>query len=64
MHCIWIDINEKHLDQALDLKVIDKKGELKDISKADLVVLSIPVDASVAIVEEVLDNISDDCFSY
>jgi prephenate dehydrogenase len=56
-----VDINEKHVDQALDLKVIDKKGELKDISKADLVVLSIPVDSSLAIVEEVLDNISDDC---
>jgi len=57
---IGVDINDKHVDQALDLKVIDKKGDLKDVSEADLVVLSIPVDASVAIIEEILENISDD----
>ena len=57
---VGVDINENHEDQALDLNVIDEKGDLKDISEADLVVLSIPVDSSVAIIEEVLESISDD----
>ena len=54
-----IDSNESHLNEALDLKVVDEKAELKDIFNADLVVLSVPVDASLQIVGNVLDNISD-----
>jgi prephenate dehydrogenase len=55
-----IDINEKNLNEALDLNIIDKKGKLNDLVNGDLVVLSIPVDASVEIIDSVLDNISDD----
>ncbi len=54
-----IDINDENLNDALDLKIIDKKGTLNDLSEADLVILSIPVDASIQIIEEVLNNISD-----
>ena len=54
-----IDVNEEHLDQALDLKLIDKKGQLEELAYADLVVLSIPVDASLEIIDKVLENISD-----
>ncbi len=28
-----IDVNEEHLDQALDLKLIDKKGQIGGIGK-------------------------------
>ena len=54
-----IDTNESHLTEALELNIIDKKAYLKDISNADLVILSIPVDASLELVDEVLSNISD-----
>ena len=54
-----IDSNEAHLSEALELKVVDEKATLKDIDNADLVVLSVPVDASLQIVDEVLNNISD-----
>ncbi len=54
-----IDVNEEHLDQALNLKLIDKKGQVDELAKADLVVLSIPVDASLEIIDKVLENISD-----
>ena len=54
-----IDINEEHLDQALGLKLIDKKSQLKDLENAELVILSIPVDTSVDIINEVLDTVSD-----
>lgn len=56
---IGIDINEENLNAALDLNIIDKKGSINDLSQADLVVMSIPVDISVEIVENVLRTISD-----
>ena len=54
-----IDSNETHLNEALELKIVDEKATLKDIVNADLVVLSVPVDASLQIVDEVLNIISD-----
>lgn len=47
------------LDQALSLKLIDKKATLDDIENADLVIISIPVDATVELLPSILDNISD-----
>lgn len=54
-----IDNSEDHLNQALELGVIDHKAVLEDLDKADLVVLAIPVDASVIVLPQVLDKISD-----
>ncbi len=55
-----IDHNPVHLSEALSLKVIDKKANFTDLKNADLVILSIPVDASVNVIVQILDNISDD----
>ncbi|WP_281846867.1 prephenate dehydrogenase [Olleya namhaensis] len=54
-----IDKSEDHINQALELGVIDHKATFEDLDKADLVVLAIPVDASVSVLPEVLDKISD-----
>ena len=54
-----IDKSEDHINQALELGVIDHKATFKDLDKADLVVLAIPVDASVSVLPDVLDKISD-----
>ncbi|MBL7559157.1 prephenate dehydrogenase [Olleya sp. YSTF-M6] len=54
-----IDKSEDHLNQALDLGVINNKATLEDLDKADLVVLAIPVDVSVTLLPTVLDKISD-----
>lgn len=54
-----IDNNASHLDEALKLNVIDEKSELNDIANADLVILSIPVDASVKVISNILDLVSD-----
>jgi len=54
-----IDKNTEHLDEALELNVIDKKAELKEIANADLVIIAIPVNATVTIISEVLDLVSD-----
>lgn len=54
-----IDHNENHLDEALQLNVIDAKATYEDLKNADLVILSIPVDAAVVEITKVLDLVSD-----
>ncbi|MBU3821347.1 prephenate dehydrogenase [Flavobacteriaceae bacterium XHP0103] len=47
------------LDEALSLGLIDKKAALEDIKNADLVILSIPVDASEKLLPTILDHVSE-----
>ncbi|MEW4925355.1 prephenate dehydrogenase [Algibacter sp. 2305UL17-15] len=54
-----ISRTEATLDTALELNLIDKKATLDDISNADLVIISIPVDATVKLLPTILDKISD-----
>ena len=48
------------LDEALSLKLIDKKATLDDVENADLVIVAIPVDATVKLLPTILDKISDE----
>lgn len=52
-----IDQNESHLATALELGLIDKKASLSDIQNADLVVLAIPVNATLNQLAEVLNKV-------
>jgi len=54
-----ISRKDSTLDKALELKLIDKKATLDDIENADLVIVSIPVDATVKLLPIILDKISD-----
>lgn len=54
-----IDTNDSHLEEALQLDIIDQKASYDDLKDADLVVLSIPVDKAVSELPKVLDAISD-----
>lgn len=54
-----IDRQEETLDIALSLNLIEKKAILDDVVNADLVILSVPVDATVKLLPTVLDLISD-----
>lgn len=56
-----IDTNEAHLEEAIQLKVIDSKAIHSDLKQADLVILAIPVDAAVIELPKILDLISDAC---
>ena len=47
------------LNEALELNLIDKKAILDDIVNADLVIISIPVDATVKLLPAILDKIPD-----
>ena len=55
-----ISRKDETLNKALDLKLIDKKATLDDLDQADLVIISIPVDATVKILPTVLDKIAND----
>ncbi len=59
-----VDQNEENLNKALALGVIDNKASLKDIKDATIVIIAIPVDATVNIISEVLDEVSDDCLVF
>lgn len=55
-----IDNNDKHLNEALDLKIIDAKVDLEyGIKNSDLIIVAIPVDGARKILPDVLDLISD-----
>lgn len=54
-----ISRKEATLDMALSLNLIDKKASLEDIANADLVIVAIPVDATVKLLPTILDYISD-----
>ena len=55
-----IDKNESHLDEAIKLGVIDKKSSLEDLHKADMVIVAIPVDATLQVLPNILDEVSDE----
>jgi len=54
-----ISRKDETLNKALELNLIDKKATLNDIVNADLVIVSIPVDATVKLLPTILDKISD-----
>lgn len=54
-----ISRKEVTLDEALSLNLIDKKATLDDIVNADLVIVAIPVDATVKLLPTILDRIAD-----
>jgi prephenate dehydrogenase len=55
-----IDISEDHLNEAKAIGIIDEKAVMDDLSKADLVMLAIPVDKTLQLLPSVLDKIKDD----
>ena len=55
-----IDANENHLLEAEKLNIIELAGTYEDLINADFVILSTPVDVSVLILPEILDNIGDE----
>ena len=48
-----IDTNEEYLDKAISLGFIDKKSSLEDIHKATIVIIAIPVDATVKMLPQI-----------
>ncbi len=59
-----IDSNEDHLEEAIELGLIDKKSSMEMLHEADVVVVAIPVDKLVHILPVVLDKIKDEALVF
>ncbi|MGB5275441.1 MAG: prephenate dehydrogenase [Flavobacteriaceae bacterium] len=55
-----IDTNERHLEEALALKIIDQKSSYDELHQADMVIVGVPVDVMVEELPKILDAINDD----
>ncbi|MGB5645934.1 prephenate dehydrogenase [Muriicola sp.] len=60
VHIIGLDANEAHLETALELGIIDAKGDERSIKEVDILFLTIPVDAAVNTLPGMLDIIEDE----
>ncbi len=54
-----IDINDKHLEEALKLGIIDNKATENDLKIADIVIVSLPVDKEIELLPKILDQIGE-----
>jgi prephenate dehydrogenase len=54
-----VDSNENHLQEALALGVIDAVASIENLSEADFVILSVPVDVALTLLPKVLDVIGE-----
>lgn len=54
-----IDANEKHLEEALNLGIIDQKATENELINADLVIVAVPVDVALVILPEILNKIGE-----
>ncbi|MCF8716046.1 prephenate dehydrogenase [Joostella atrarenae] len=57
---IGYDANDAHMEEALALGFIDEKGVFEDVAKADVVIVSIPVNAAIEVLPKVLDIVKED----
>ena len=54
-----IDSSSKNLDEALELGLIDHKIDYKDLNKMDLILISVPVNNILGLIDKVLEVIGD-----
>lgn len=55
-----IDHSDAHLEEALQLGIIDRKAGFEALPEADWVILAIPVDKMVSVLPEILDIVKED----
>jgi prephenate dehydrogenase len=56
---LGMDANENHLQQAIDLGVVEKEGTTEDLAEADFVIVSVPVDIALVVLPQVLDSVGE-----
>jgi len=56
---LGMDANENHLQEAIDLGVVEKPGTTKDLADADFVIVSVPVDIALVVLPQVLDAVGE-----
>jgi prephenate dehydrogenase len=58
---IGFDKSEDHLQEALELGLIDEKGTNTSLADANMVFVTIPVDVMVDELPKILNRVNDDC---
>lgn len=58
---IGFDKNEDHLNEALQIGLIDEKGGSDSLKEASMVFVTIPVDVLVIELPKILDAVNDNC---
>lgn len=56
---LGMDANENHLQQAIDIGVVEKAGSTEDLADADFVIVSVPVDIALVVLPQVLDAVGE-----
>ena len=56
---LGMDANNNHLQQAIDLGVVEKAGTTEDLADADFVIVSVPVDVALVVLPQVLDVVGE-----
>jgi prephenate dehydrogenase len=56
---LGMDANEDHLQQAIDIGVVEKVGTTEDLADADFVIVSVPVDIALVVLPQVLDAVGE-----
>lgn len=56
---LGMDTNENHLQEAIDLGVVEKAGSTEDLADADFVIVSVPVDIALVVLPQVLDAVGE-----
>ncbi|WP_116786927.1 prephenate dehydrogenase [Flavobacterium psychrotrophum] len=59
-----IDANEKHVEEALLLGVIQHAATMDDVPQADWVIVAIPVNHIVTVLPQVLDRVKEDAIVF
>ncbi len=54
-----IESNEKHLQEAITLGLIDAESTFEELHAADFVIVSVPVDISLTVLPKVLDAVGE-----
>lgn len=57
---IGVDKSDVHLNEALELQIIDRKGDYTDLETADMVYVGIPVNVLVTELPKILDASGDE----
>ena len=58
---LGMDVSREHLEKSIGLGIINGIAKSDDIKTADLVIIAIPVDVSIKVVKNILDQVKDDC---
>ncbi|WP_372917779.1 prephenate dehydrogenase [Salegentibacter sp.] len=58
------DADEKNLEQAKELGIIDHPAAIEDVKNADVVIVAVPVDVATKLIIEVLDQVEEQCLVF